>query len=172
MFILRGLGNFCCSCCLVARSSLTLCNPMDCSPPGFSVHGIHRARILEWVAISFSRVFSQPRDQTCVSCIAGEFFTVEPPGKPRKYTRPRKINIVLNDDKGVTLYLISFVSRVIDPFLGTPTLAIIIGEYIVFVNVFWEREGCLDFLWSAGISHEPVNSSIYSLCSVVRCPQF
>src|SRR5574337_612499 len=49
---------------------------MDCSPPGSSVHGILRARILEWVAIPFSRGSSQPRDQTQVSCIAGSFFTI------------------------------------------------------------------------------------------------
>ena len=42
---------------------------MDCSPPGFSVHGISQTRVLEWVAISFSRGPSQPRDQTCISCI-------------------------------------------------------------------------------------------------------
>ena len=42
-------------CCLVAKLCLALCNPMDCSPPGFSVHGILQARILEWVAISFFR---------------------------------------------------------------------------------------------------------------------
>ena len=46
------------------------------SPPGSSVHGILQARILEWVAIPFSRGSSQPRDQTWVSCIAGRFFTV------------------------------------------------------------------------------------------------
>ena len=44
-----------CCCCIVAQSCPTLCDPMDCSPPGFSVHGISQARILEWVAISFSR---------------------------------------------------------------------------------------------------------------------
>jgi len=44
---------------------------MDCSPPGSSVHGILQARILEWVAIPFSRASSQPRDQIWVSCIAG-----------------------------------------------------------------------------------------------------
>ena len=55
--------------------SLALCNPMDCSPPGSSVHGILQARILEWVAISSSRGSSQPRDRTQVSCIAGRFFT-------------------------------------------------------------------------------------------------
>jgi len=44
---------------------------MDCSPPGSSVHGIFQARVLEWVAISFSRGSFQPRDQTLISCIAG-----------------------------------------------------------------------------------------------------
>ena len=61
---------------LVAQSCLTLCNPMDCSPPGFSVHGILQARILEWVAIPFSRESSRLRDRTQVSCIAGRFFTI------------------------------------------------------------------------------------------------
>ena len=60
---------------LVAQSCLTLCDPMDCSPPGFSVHGILQAGILEWRAIPFSRGFSQPRDQTWVSHSAGRFFT-------------------------------------------------------------------------------------------------
>ena len=55
---------------------------MDCSPLGPSVHGISQAGILEWVAISFSRGSSQPRDATRVSCWAGGFFTAEPPGKP------------------------------------------------------------------------------------------
>ena len=54
----------------------TLGNPMDCSPPGFSVHGIFQARLLEWVAISFSRGLSQPRDQTWVSHTAGRHFTI------------------------------------------------------------------------------------------------
>ena len=49
---------------------------MDCSPPGSSVHGILQARILEWVAISFSRGSSQPRDQTQISCTAGRFLTI------------------------------------------------------------------------------------------------
>ena len=50
-------------------------DPMDCSPPGFSVHGLSQARILEWVAISFSRWSSQPMDQTQVSCIVRRPFT-------------------------------------------------------------------------------------------------
>ena len=55
---------------LVIQSCLILCDPMDC------IHGILQARILEWVAIVFSRRSSQPRDQTPVSCIAGRFFTI------------------------------------------------------------------------------------------------
>ena len=54
---------------------------MDCSPPGSSVHGISRARILEWLAISFSRGSSRPRDRACVSCIGRWFLSTEPPGK-------------------------------------------------------------------------------------------
>ena len=50
--------------------------PMDCSLPSSSVHGILQARILEWVAIPFSRGSSQPSDQTQVSCTAGRFFTI------------------------------------------------------------------------------------------------
>ena len=60
----------------ITQSCLTLCDPMDCSPPGSSVHGILQARILKWVAISFSRGSSRPRDRTWVSCIAGWYFTI------------------------------------------------------------------------------------------------
>ena len=58
----------------VAQSCPTLGDPMDCSLPGSSVHGIFQARVLEWVAISFSMVSSQTRDQTQVSCIAGRCY--------------------------------------------------------------------------------------------------
>ena len=60
----------------VAQLCLTLCDPMDCSLPGSSLHGIFQARILEWVAISFSRRPSQPRDWTWVSHIVGWCFTI------------------------------------------------------------------------------------------------
>ena len=68
-------------CVLVTQSCPTLCDPTNCSPPGFSVHGILQTRILEWVAIPFSRGTSWPRDGTLVSCIAGRFFTVWATGK-------------------------------------------------------------------------------------------
>ena len=60
----------------VAQSCPTLCNPMDCSLPVSSIHGIFQARVLEWVAISFSRGSSQPRDWAQVSCIAGRRFII------------------------------------------------------------------------------------------------
>ena len=60
----------------VAQSCLIPCNFMDCSLPGSSVHRIFQARVLEWVAISFSKGSSQPKDRTWVSCIAGWRFTV------------------------------------------------------------------------------------------------
>ena len=67
--------NVTCVCvCEVIQLCLTLCDPVDCSPPGSSVHGSLQARILEWIAISFSRGSTQPRDRTRVSCIAGRRF--------------------------------------------------------------------------------------------------
>ena len=59
----------------VTQSCPTLCNPIDCSLPGSSVHGIFQARVLEWVAISFSRGSSRPRDRTHVSRVVGRRFT-------------------------------------------------------------------------------------------------
>ena len=58
------------------QSYPTLWDPVDCSLPGSSVHGILQARILEWVAIPFSRGSSLPRDRMWVFCIAGSFFTI------------------------------------------------------------------------------------------------
>ena len=68
------LDNRACNLCggdLGTKSSPTLCGPMDCSPPGSSVPGISQARMLEWVAISFSRGSSRPWVRTLVPCIAG-----------------------------------------------------------------------------------------------------
>ena len=62
----------------VAQSRLTLCDPMDCSPPGSPVHGILQARILEWVAMPSSGGSSQPRHQTQVSCVACDSLPSEP----------------------------------------------------------------------------------------------
>ena len=64
-----------CVCVLVAQLCPTLCDPMDYSLPGSCVNETLQARIVEWIAILFSRGSSQSRDQTQVSCIAGGFFT-------------------------------------------------------------------------------------------------
>ena len=61
-----------CVCLLNCFSCVRLCNPMDCSLSGSSVHGILQARILQWAAMPSSREFFWPRDQTCVSCIGRE----------------------------------------------------------------------------------------------------
>ena len=65
-----------CVCVLVAQSCPTLWNPLDCSSWGSSVHGIRQARIMEWVAMPFSRASSRPRDRTQIFHIAGRLFTI------------------------------------------------------------------------------------------------
>ena len=69
-------------CVLVAQSCLTLCNLVDGSLPGSSVHGILKARIVEWVAISFSRGSSQSRDRTQFPALQADCLPSESPGKP------------------------------------------------------------------------------------------
>ena len=72
---------------LVPQACLTLCSPMECSPPGFSVRGILQVRILEWAAIPFSEGSSQPRDWTLAACTAGRFFTVWATGEAQELWR-------------------------------------------------------------------------------------
>ena len=84
----------------VTQLCLTLCNPMDCSLPHFSVHGIFQARVLEWVDISFPRGSSQPRDRTWVSCIVGRHFTI----RAKKSAHKNK-NKQTNKSLGLPLWL-------------------------------------------------------------------
>ena len=87
-----------CLCAQLLQSYPTVCDSVDHSLPGSSVHGIFQARILEWVAISSSRGFSWPWDQIqvfCVSCIADRFFTAEPLGKPNLAHGNLSINLLL-----------------------------------------------------------------------------
>ena len=73
----------------VSRSVvLTSCDPIDCSPPGTSIHGILQARTLEWVATPFSRGSCQPRDWTQASCIACRFFTTDASGNDLQIFSP------------------------------------------------------------------------------------
>ena len=77
-FIILGFNRalYVCVCVLASQLCPTLCDPLDCSPPGSSVQGILQERILEWIAIPFSRESSCPRDWTQVSCIASRFFAI------------------------------------------------------------------------------------------------
>ena len=89
---------------LVTHLCPTLCDPMDCGPPGSSVHGVLQARILEWVAISLFRGSSQPRDRTRVSYIAGRFLILSPLGSPQsldsgRITSPAFLVLQLIEDR-------------------------------------------------------------------------
>ena len=95
---------FCC-CYLVAKSCPSLCYPMDCSPTGSSVHGILQVRILEWVAISFSRGSSRSEDWTHVSCIGRRILYHEPPGMPKFYSRKLDKKLIYNLDFPWVCYL-------------------------------------------------------------------
>ena len=68
---------------LVAKLCPSFCDPMNYNPQGSSVHGISQARLLEWVAISFSRGSSQTRDRTCISCVGRHILYHWAPGKPK-----------------------------------------------------------------------------------------
>ena len=103
------------NCSLVTKSCPTLCDPMDCNLPVSSVHGISQARILEQIAIFFSRGSSQPKDQTHIFCIGNGFFITEPPGerKTEEMTLMGKTIWVFGKDKWVfqdTLELMKFVT--------------------------------------------------------------
>ena len=82
--------------CLVVQSYLTLCDPMDCSLPGSSVHGIVQARILEWVSMPSSRGSSQPRDRIQISLIEGGVFTVWATREARGQRAASKKCLVIN----------------------------------------------------------------------------
>ena len=87
------------------QSCPTLCDPMDCSPPGSSVHGILQARLLEWVAISFSRESSWPRDHTQISALQVDSLPREPPTEP-----------AANPWTGLTLFCISICEKTLFSF--------------------------------------------------------
>ena len=110
---------------LVPQSCPTLYDPMDCSPPGSSVQGILQARILEWIAIPFSRGSSQPRDWTEVSCISGRFlyhlshqgsskrvgtFTNMETRSNKAIVRARKCNQVQFTDRWLLIWVIPHIS--------------------------------------------------------------
>ena len=119
-------------CVWVTQSSPTLCNPMHYSSPGSSAHGILQARILEWVAIPFSRVSSQPRDWTQVSHIAGRFFTVWA-------TRESRFKTWLLWSLAAKKYVLQSCKR--DIIVNTACYCEFIKSCEGWRIVFWENEG-------------------------------
>ena len=116
--------------CVSVQLCPNLCNQMGSSLPGSSVHGIFQERILEWVAISFSRGSSQPRNQThvswCVSrspALAGRSFTSAPPGKPMicEYINTNsgfyKVGKSRPHRKSPVLMLLSIFTKIYNPIL-------------------------------------------------------
>ena len=91
----------------VAQSCPTLCDPMDCSLPGSSVHRLFQARVLEWVAISFSRGSSQPRDWTWVCHIVGKCLTIWATREPPESSLTRSSPEIEN----VTTYMLIFFKK-------------------------------------------------------------
>ena len=84
-------------CALVAQSCLILCDPMDCSPLGSSVHGVLQARIVEWVDMPSSKGSSQPRDWTLVSCTEGGLYHLSHQGSlPEIISAPRCFKFLNN----------------------------------------------------------------------------
>ena len=92
--------------CVWAQSCLTLCNPMDCSPPGSSVHWIFQARILEWFAISYSRGYSQSRDWTWVSCISCI-------GRQILYNCAPWEDLLINNSRDINISKVPFYAKVV-----------------------------------------------------------
>ena len=98
----------------VAQSCPTLCDPMGCSLPGSSVHGIFQAIVLEWIAISFSRGSSQPRDRTQVSRIVDRRFTVGATREVQKIMGCCKMfNNLLSGKKKKKTWLVVFADSIV-----------------------------------------------------------
>ena len=135
---------------LVAHLCPTLCNPMGCSPSGFSVHGIHQARIMEWVVMPFSRGYSWPRDWTCVSCIAEGSLTVwatrESPLRVNKLVTDKLVTMIKDLVSDLKLWGQNFVME---------------GE----VRITASQENNLFFsVFSNGLNNEPYGVSYYEDC--------
>ena len=118
--------------CLLAKllqSCLTLCDPMDCSPPGSSIRGILQARKLEWVAMPSSRGSSRPRDQTQVS-----YFSCT----GRQFLYPRSLHISIFFLKFVSIIVYYRILNVV-PYVYSRTLSVL---YIVWIYTYTHTHCC------------------------------
>ena len=125
---------------LVALSCLTLHDLMDYSPTGSSIHGILQARILEWVAIPFSRGSSQSRDRSQVSCIAGQIFTIRP---TRDLSKIMYLHVILNLGGSFELNFLFFSSMLsIHTLIGMISSVMCCAQSLSCVQLFvtpWTR---------------------------------
>ena len=147
---------------------LTLCNPIDYSSPGFSVHGILQARILEWIAMPASRGSSWPRDQIWVSCLlhwqAGSLPLV-PPGKPPGFYPPHSLK---KEDtcKNLKFHSITFSSMLLHHhaflFLSKTKLCFTAFRICFCIIFYWNiahSQCCVSFRWQQ--SDSVIHTSIY-----------
>ena len=120
---------------LVAQLYPTLCDPVDCSPLGSSVHGILQARMLECITIPFSRGSSQPEDWTLVSCIAARFFMSEPPGKPMSFVN----QMLLTGDISIFTYINKL------PVTGFSFCKTLVVNNVLFGNCKWVKYKVMNY---------------------------
>ena len=120
----------------VTRSYLTLCDPMDGSLPGSTIHGIFQARILEWAAISFSRGSSQPRGWTRVSCIADRRFTI---WATREASSVILISVIILFSSNISaLYLVPFITSLTLLIFSCCSCVIILISFLsMFPLILW-----------------------------------
>ena len=130
------------------QSCLTLCDPMDCSPPGSSLYGILQARILEWVVIHFFTGSSQPReDQTWVSHIAGRFFTI--------WATREAPNIALGEIKCVWLSIWHGYAHLFSPYCPTDN--------------WWYRDSCIHLRPWAFSDQQHIQNYLLPRCTRIFC---
>ena len=110
--------------------------PMDCSLTGFSIHGIFQAKVLEWVAISFSRGSSQPRDQTQVFHIAGRLFTLWATKEAKQTNMPFQKGNCLSYSQAISLLAYAFFSVKFSPLTRVDGMLLTISNFQQYVN--WE----------------------------------
>ena len=111
----------------VAQSCPTLCDPMACSLPGSSIHGIFQARVLEWGAIAFSRGSSRPRDRSQVSTSQTDALPSEPPGKPLEKCEEIRTT-ALRADLTESFSLVALLLGKLPPSQGDTALCICTGR--------------------------------------------
>ena len=131
---------------------------MDYSLPGFSVHGILQARILDWVAVPFSRGSSQPSNQTRVSCTAGGFFTSLAPRDAPKITQAGLYICVISKRRNNTFKCIE------NPILNVVSEKGYYGKYWALIWGFFEKE------FACSKKHRCTVWEVWQMCTAVKPP--